>query len=96
MYKRQIYYVLASGIRESQSQTSKTKLYTDKKNVIIHADLPQNSEVIIYNILGTKLMSTHLDANSNSELDLSGFSEGMYVYTIRSGNKERSGKFILE
>lgn len=91
-----IHYILASGIRESQSHTSKTKLYSDKKNVIIKADLPENSEVNIYNILGTKIVSAHLDANSTAELDLSHFSEGMYVYSIKSGNKERSGKFILE
>ncbi|MDZ4666224.1 MAG: T9SS type A sorting domain-containing protein [Bacteroidota bacterium] len=91
-----VFYDLASGIKESQSMRSKTKLYTDKKSVKISSDLAQNSEVSIYNILGTKLITVHLDANSNKELDLSNLSEGMYVYTIKSEGKERSGKFILE
>jgi hypothetical protein len=91
-----IYYVTASGIKESQSMTSRTKLYTNKKNVVINSDLPENSELTIYNILGAKLMSARLDANSSKELDLSYFSEGMYVYTIKSGTKEKLGKFILE
>jgi hypothetical protein len=91
-----VYYNAIAGIRESQTMSAKTKLYTDKRSVKISSDLPDNSEVNIYNILGTKLMSVHLDANSNKDLDLSSLSDGMYVYTIRSGSKERSGKFILE
>lgn len=91
-----IYYVLPNGIKESQSSSATTKVFLDKKNVMLSTDLPENSEVNIYNILGTKLLSTRLDAGSSKQLDLSSFSDGMYVYTIRSGNKERSGKFILE
>jgi hypothetical protein len=91
-----IYYVTASGIRESQSMASKTKLYTDKKNVKISSDLDENSQVSIYNILGSKLMTINLEANSSKEFDLSNLSNGLYVYTIKSGNKERAGKFILE
>ena len=91
-----IHYILASGIKESQSGIATTKIFLDKKNVLLSTDLPENSEVTIYNILGTKLLSTRLDANSSKQLDLSNLSNGMYVYIIRSGNKERSGKFILE
>ena len=91
-----VYYNAVAGVKESQTMSAKTKLYTDKKNVKISSDLPDNSEVSIYNILGTKLMSVRLDSNSNKDLDLSALSNGMYVYTIRSGGKERSGKFILE
>jgi len=91
-----IHYILTSGIKESQSGSATTRVFLDKKKVLLNTDLPENSEVIIYNILGTKLLSTRLDANSSKQLDLSQFSEGMYVYTIKSGNTERSGKFILE
>ncbi len=91
-----IYYVLPNGIKESQSSSATTKVFLDKKNVMLSTDLPENSEVTVYNILGTKLLSTRLDASSSKQLDLSSFSDGMYVYTIKSGNNERSGKFILE
>ncbi|MBK7309466.1 MAG: T9SS type A sorting domain-containing protein [Sphingobacteriaceae bacterium] len=91
-----IHYILASGIKESQSGSATTKVFLDKKNVLLSTDLPENSEVIIYNILGTKLVFTRLDANSSKQLDLSNLSEGIYVYTIKAGNRERSGKFILE
>jgi hypothetical protein len=91
-----VYYNAVAGIRESQTMSAKTKLYTDKKHVKLSSDLPENSELNIYNILGTKLMSVHLDPNSSKDLDLSTLSQGIYVYTIKSGKEERSGKFILE
>ncbi len=91
-----IYYVLPSGIKASQSGSGTTKIFVDKRNVMLNTDLLEDSEITIYTILGTKILSTHLEANSHKQLDLSNLSEGMYVYTIKAGYKERSGKFILE
>ena len=88
-------YDLPSGLKEWQSKTTDAKIYAANKQLKIRSQVSETSEVSIYSILGTKLSSFSMDGLSTKEIDLSSYSNGIYIYTLRTKTTERSGKFIL-
>ena len=91
-----VFYDLPSGLKESQQMIPKTKVYNTHKLVTLSSENTEASEVIIYSVLGAKLMTIQLDTNSKKEIDFSDFNTGIYVYTLKQGSKQSSGKFILD
>ncbi len=53
----------------------------------------QNTEIIIYNVLGSVVYRKQLEQGETS-IDLKGLSSGIYTYKIFNGNKNKSGKLI--
>jgi hypothetical protein len=90
-----VFYILTNGIKESQSMMAQTKIYASGKQVTLTSDLQEPAEVTIYSMTGTKLTTFKLNPNSTGQLDISDYSPGIYIYTIKSKSDERSGKLII-
>ena len=56
-----------------------------------------NTEVSLYNILGTKVMDTTLDNNTNTQMiSTNGLSTGIYVIKLESGQSQLTKKLIIK
>ena len=55
-----------------------------------------STEVSLYNILGTKVMDTTLDNNTNTQMiSTNGLSTGIYVIKLESGQSQLMKKLII-
>ena len=56
-----------------------------------------STEVSLYNILGTKVMDTTLDNNTNTQMiSTNGLSTGIYVIKLESGQSQLTKKLIIK
>jgi len=71
---------------------------SDIINLLFDESLTVVSEVVIYNVLGQKVMEKILAKNTKSfQLDLQGLDSGIFLYEIRqNGVTKVTGKFIVE
>ncbi len=91
-----VYYELPNGINEFQKSNSSAKISVKDKHVNFISESHKNSEISIYNILGKKIYTATKSTVDSKEIDLSTFESGIYVYTIKSEEKEKTGKFLLD
>lgn len=70
-----------------------------KNRAAIYYSLPQgHSRAVLelHNIVGIKVMSMELDGNGNSvSIDLSALPGGVYLYTVRCGEKTQKGNVVI-
>ncbi len=73
------------------------KLFVDKANTLhIEGYLNQSCPIAIYDLLGQRLISKTLDANTTSHtLELSGFSKGVYIVHLSNTKGDVKKKVIL-
>ena len=56
-----------------------------------------STQVSLYNILGTKVMDTTLDNNTNTQMiSTNGLSTGIYVIKLESGQSQLTKKLIIK
>ena len=56
-----------------------------------------STEVSLYNILGTRVMSTTLDNTTNTQMiSTNGLSTGIYVLKLASGQDQLTKKLIIK
>lgn len=91
-----VYYELPNGIKEFQKSISSAKITVKDKQVNFVSENDKNSEINIYNILVTKIYSATKTSTESKEINLNNFEKGIYVYSIKSNGKEKTGKFLLD
>lgn len=90
-----VFYILSNGLKESQSMAAKTKVYASEKQLKLSSELSEPAEVTLYSGPGNKLTTYTMEANSSKTIDVSDYATGVYFYTIKSNNTQRSGKLII-
>ncbi len=88
-----VYYDLPNGIKESQVQRSKNKLWVTEKKISIVTE--QDADVSIYSIIGANLLNCKTKAGYALEESTHNYPPGIYVFKIKTPEGEQSGKFIL-
>ncbi len=71
-------------------------IYPNPASNSVHVRLPDNEtgEIILYNLTGQILRKQNFEGIS--ALDVTGYSQGIYVISIRSGNKSKNYRLIKE
>lgn len=67
--------------------------------IAVTLDSPKTVDVSIHNLLGAQIQSTQLKGAAgvnNVNIDLSGLSRGVYMYSVKAGNSVISKKLIVE
>ena len=57
------------------------------------SNIIEDSYIEIFDVLGNKML-TKRNLYENSKIDLSNFSNGLFYYTVHSGNEKLNGKLI--
>ncbi|QNJ98324.1 S8 family peptidase [Constantimarinum furrinae] len=73
-------------------------LYPNPVVDVLHISFPEDSnsaDLVIYNVLGTKIMETPITRDRN-RIDMSSFTSGIYLVTITSGTKRNSYKIVKQ
>jgi len=91
-----VYYQNPNGIIESQKSYSGSKISINQKKVDFISEYNQETEISIYNLLGERIAFLKSQNNESKEIDLSNFESGLYVYTVKTNGKEKTGKFLLD
>ncbi|WP_047550984.1 GEVED domain-containing protein [Psychroserpens sp. Hel_I_66] len=89
----------SSEALSTQEETLETiQIYTTKspKSLFIKGLLDQNTTLEIYDIQGRIILKSKLDNRSNSnEVDVSGFTTGVYMVKLNNGSQQKSQKVII-
>ncbi len=98
-----VHYQNPNGIIESQKSYSGSKISVNEKKIDFISEYNYETEINIYNLLGEQIAFSKSKSNESKEIDLSNFENGLYVYSIKTnlpagqvGNKEKTGKFLLD
>ncbi|MDD5571936.1 MAG: T9SS type A sorting domain-containing protein [Bacteroidales bacterium] len=89
------------GIKEFKNDLSFTfNLYPNPANNIVNIDIPQLSGnkiiiVSIYNFLGKNIFNKSSSGTVSYTVDLSNFSNGIYICTLRTENNFATKKFVV-
>jgi hypothetical protein len=91
----QIYTLTVTVISDIDNRDQKYRLYPNPVAEDLHIQIPQpgQKKIIIYNLSGMVMLETLYDDPEEHSLDVSGLSDGVYVYKIMTGNDVFSGKF---
>lgn len=90
-----VYYQNPNGIIESQKSYSESKISVHQKKVDFISEKNKDTEISIYNLLSAKIAYSKTKNNESKEIDLSNFENGLYIYTVKANNQEKTGKFII-
>ncbi len=83
---------------EEYLQETEFALYPNPVTTQLNISFPksaENAELVLYNVLGKKILQTNITASRNS-IDVSELSSGMYIASITSNNKTTSYKIIKQ
>lgn len=76
--------------------TSVLSFYPNPVRDVLNLSYVQNiSEVVVYNLLGQKVLENTINADT-AKIDMSGLSSGSYIVKITSGNQVKSIKVIKQ
>ena len=76
--------------------TSVLSFYPNPVRDVLNLSYGQNiSEVVVYNLLGQKVLENTINADT-AKIDMSGLSSGSYIVKITSGNQVKSIKVIKQ
>ena len=94
-------HLTADTLSDGEVNTSLLNAYkeVDTNYITIEGLATQstNTEVSLYNILGTKVMDTTLDNNTNTQMiSTNGLSTGIYVIKLESGQSQLTKKLIIK
>jgi hypothetical protein len=84
---------------EMQDAIDPVTVYPNPGTGLFTVNVNQSSAGVleVYNVLGNKVQSILLNANTvNYKLDLSGYTKGIYMLNMISGDQRYSKKIILE
>ncbi len=67
----------------------------DKVNVELPKNLDETVQIAIYNVLGKQVYHKSMNLTTNFEIDVQGFSSGVYQISIRSGMNSTTEKLLI-
>ena len=71
------------------------KIFPNPTSGIVNIATKQAVELTIYSTLGTEIINKHFDANTNSKIDISMLSKGIYFITYKTDKEVISEKLII-
>ena len=89
----------ADALSTSENNFETIQIYTTKtpKTLFIKGALENNTTVEIYDIQGRMILSSKLDTSRNSnQIDISGFTSGIYVVKLNNELQQKSKKVIIK
>ncbi|WP_028872430.1 T9SS type A sorting domain-containing protein [Psychroserpens burtonensis] len=89
----------ADALSTSENNFETIQIYTTKtpKILFIKGALENNTTVEIYDIQGRMILNSKLDTSRNSnQIDISGFTSGIYVVKLNNGLQQKSKKVIIK
>jgi len=90
-----------AGISEMNNKGGKVEVYPNPSNGMLTLSLTnvnQECSIKVYSVLGQQVYWSSIDANGSAEINLSGQSQGVYLYRVitETGDLVREGKIILQ
>ncbi|MEM5563976.1 T9SS type A sorting domain-containing protein [Psychroserpens sp. AS72] len=88
----------AEALSTSEDNFETIQIYTttSPKTLFVKGVLENNTTLEIYDIQGRMILNSKLDTRSNSnQIDISGFTTGVYVVKLNNGNSQKSQKVII-
>ncbi len=85
---------LNAGINIITKNDNEIKIYPNPVNDILNIDFKDNNQksIVIYSVVGEKIYSEI--TYNNIQIDFKGFSKGLYLLQIRSGEKSYTRKIV--
>lgn len=89
-----VYYNTAAGISESQRSSAGLRAYYAERS--LKAELEQSGKIDceIFDLTGKRVYKNTLEG-SKVQFDVSGLHTGIYLYSLRSGDKSRVARMII-
>jgi len=90
-----------NGVNEIKSKFNEIKLYpnpvSDMLYVQLESNIPENAEITIYDLSGSKIQSTkgYIIGNNPITLDLSSLSEGYYLLSVKRSSLTTVNSFAI-
>jgi hypothetical protein len=92
-----VIYNASLGINEVNKNESLTAYCVDKTFRVDFLNRSENqSSLEIFDISGKLVASQKITENGLTTIDMSGFNNGIYIYSLRGANYTKIGKFIIE
>ena len=88
----------AEALSTSEENFETIQIYTTKspKTLFVKGALDNDTTIEIYDIQGRMILTSKLDSRSNSnQIDISGFTTGIYVVKLNNGISQKSQKVII-
>ena len=91
-----IYNETWTGIRDTKNEQNEINIYPNPANSVLHISIENigNYSLKVYNIIGELILQTG-KLNSNTDIDLSSYSKGIYFLQIKTANKILNKKLII-
>jgi len=89
-------HLIKTGVEDNESFTA--KVYPNPAKDYLNITIPEElkgGSIRIYNIIGNLVLEREL-TELTTNIDLSGKSKGIYLYSISKDNKSLSGKLLVE
>jgi hypothetical protein len=89
----------ADALSTSENDFETIQIYTTKtpKTLFIKGALENNTTVEIYDIQGRMILNSKLDTSRNSnQIDISGFTSGIYIVKLNNGLQQKSKKVVIK
>ncbi len=84
---------MATGIADNTF--GNTKIYPNPVQDKMYIQADQNMQATIYDLYGKKVLSTWLNIGTN-EVDVNQLPKGMYILTLRNGDKQKQISLIVQ
>ncbi len=85
----------SAGLEETKS-VANIKIYPNPSNGIIHVDYDKATDLKVVNVLGVTVFEDKLENIKGSKnIDLSGYTNGVYFFIVSDGSKKSTYKIIL-
>ena len=87
-----IFVDICMGVQTVASNT--IDVYPNPSNGVFNVNAEINSVITVYDALGNVVMNVRT-VNTKTELDLSGFANGIYMMTVQSGDQISTERLML-